>query len=136
MIVSFFVPMKKIPTMTHQQKDITVKGGKPIVYESAELKAVRAKYEAYLAGHVPDRMLRGPLRLITKWCFPLSGKHRDGEYKTTKPDTDNLVKMVKDVMTDLHYWRDDAQVASEVIEKFWASLPGLYIYIEELSDDG
>lgn len=122
--------------MTHQQKDITVRGGKPIVYESAELKAVRAKYEACLAGHVPDRMLQGPLRLITKWCFPLSGKHRDGEYKTTKPDTDNLVKMVKDVMTDLHYWKDDAQVASEIIEKFWAKMPGLYVYIEELSDDG
>lgn len=136
MILSFFIPMKKIPTMTHQEKSITVRGGKPIVYEDAELKAVRAKYEACLAGHVPDRMLRGPLRLITKWCFPLSGKHFDGEYKTTKPDTDNLVKMVKDVMTDLGYWKDDAQVASDIIEKFWASLPGLYVYIEELSDDG
>ena len=74
--------------------------------------------------------------MITKWCFPLSGKHRDGEYKITKPDTDNLVKMVKDVMTDLGYWRDDAQVASEVIEKFWAAMPGLYVYIEELNEDG
>ncbi len=69
---------------------------------------------------------------MTKWCFPLTGKHRDGEYKTSRPDTDNLQKLLKDVMTDLGYWKDDAQVASEITEKFWAKIPGIYIAIEEL----
>lgn len=53
-------------------------------------------------------------------------------YKSTKPDTDNLQKMLKDVMTELNFWKDDALVASEVIEKFWAEVPGIYIRIEEL----
>ncbi len=35
-------------------------------------------------------------------------------------------------MTDLGYWKDDAQVASETVEKFWADLPGIYIEIEQL----
>ncbi|WP_217442286.1 RusA family crossover junction endodeoxyribonuclease [Myxococcus sp. CA039A] len=30
------------------------------------------------------------------------------------------------------YWTDDAIVASEIIEKFWADLPGIYVKIEEL----
>ena len=77
-------------------------------------------------------MYTKPIRLMVKWLFPITGKHYDGEYKGTSPDTDNLQKMLKDVMTDLGYWTDDALVASEIIEKFWASRPGIYIAIEEL----
>ena len=35
-------------------------------------------------------------------------------------------------MTNVGFWRDDAQVASEIVEKFWAELPGIYIRAEEL----
>ena len=125
-----------LPTKTHQEKKVTVIKGRPVFYEPAELKAVRVKFEGHLAPYVPDKPLQGPIRLMTKWLFPIKGKHRNGEYKTTKPDTDNLVKMLKDVMTDLHFWKDDAQVASEIIEKFWAEVPGLYVCMEVLTDDG
>ena len=131
MQISFFLLMIP-PTITHQQKDITVRRGKPVVYEPAELKAARTKMEAYLAKHAPTVPLRGAVRLIVKWCFPLAGKHKDGEWKTSKPDTDNLQKMLKDCMTRLGFWNDDAQVVSEVVEKFWAKVPGIYIAAEEL----
>lgn len=121
------------PTKTHQQKKVKVVNGKPVFYEPAELKAVRVKLQGHLAGHVPEQEYTGAVRLITKWCFPITGKHQDGEYKGTKPDTDNLQKMLKDCMTDLCFWTDDALVASEIIEKFWAARPGIYIKIEELS---
>jgi Holliday junction resolvase RusA-like endonuclease len=127
----FFLPIIP-PTKTHQEKQVTVVNGKPVFYEPVELKAVRSKLQAHLAGHVPGVKYSGSIRLITKWCFPISGKHINGEYKTSKPDTDNLQKMLKDVMTDLGYWKDDAQVASEIIEKFWSEVPGIYISIEEL----
>lgn len=120
------------PTKTHQEKAVTVVKGKPVFYDPAELKATRAKLIAHLGKHIPDKKYTGAVRLITKWCFPVLGKHRDGEYKTSKPDTDNLQKMLKDVMTQLGYWTDDAQVASEIIEKFWAELPGIYIKITNL----
>ena len=58
--------------------------------------------------------------------------HKDGEYRITKPDTDNLQKMLKDCMTLVGFWKDDALVASEITEKFWAEKPGIYIRIEEL----
>lgn len=120
------------PTVTHQEKQVKVVNGKPVFYEPAELKAARAKLEAHLAKHVPAEKYTTAVRLVTKWCFPLSGKHRNGEYKTSKPDTDNLQKLLKDVMTDLGYWKDDALVASEITEKFWSDVPGIYIRIEEL----
>jgi Holliday junction resolvase RusA-like endonuclease len=122
----------KTPTVTHQEKDWTVRDGKPVPYEPSELKAARLKLKSHLARHVPAEKYPGAVRLVTKWCFPLTGKHRDGEYKTSRPDTDNLQKLLKDVMTDLGYWKDDAQVASEITEKFWAKIPGIYIAIEEL----
>ena len=132
MVIEFFMVMKKVPTVTHQEKQVHVVNGKPVFYEPEELKAARAKLLAHLGQHVPKERYIGPVRLITKWCFPVSGKHSNGEYKTSKPDTDNLVKLLKDVMTELHFWKDDAQVASEICEKFWAERPGLYICAKEL----
>lgn len=129
-MVEFFLPMV-LPTKTHQEKQVCVVNGKPRFYEPAELKVARVKFRDSLAAHVPEQPFTGGVRLCTKWCFP-RGKHADGEYRITKPDTDNLVKLLKDVMTGLHFWNDDAQVASEIIEKFWAEVPGLYVAIEEL----
>jgi Holliday junction resolvase RusA-like endonuclease len=131
MAIEFFLPMKKVPTVTHQEKQVHVVNGKPVFYEPAELKAARQKLEAYLGQHVPEQPFSGGIRLVVKWCFP-RGRHKNGSYKTTKPDTDNLQKLLKDVMTGLRFWKNDAQVASEIVEKFWADLPGIYIRIEEL----
>ena len=129
MRTEFFMPMKP-PTCTHQEKQVNWKT--KTFYEPAELKAARTKLMAHLGQHVPEKKYTGGVRLITKWCFPITGKHQDGEYKTTKPDTDNLQKMLKDCMTDVGFWTDDALVASEIIEKFWAARPGIYICIEEV----
>lgn len=131
MKIDFFMAMQP-PTKTHQEKQVHVVNGKPVFYEPAELKASRTKLRAYLSKHLPQMPFEGGVRLTTWWCFPIQGNHRDGEYKISKPDTDNLVKMLKDVMTDLGFWQDDAQVASEVIEKYWADIPGIYIKVESL----
>lgn len=131
MITEFFMPMIP-PTTTHQQKKVTITNGKPIFFEPAELKEARMKLESHLSKNVPNRKYMRSVRLVTKWCFPITGKHTDGEYKYTKPDTDNLQKLLKDCMTKCGYWKDDALVVSEIIEKFWASIPGIYIRIEEI----
>ncbi len=132
MTTEFFMPMHP-PTVTHHDKKITVKNGKAIMYDSTELKAARGKLTAHLAEHIPQEPYSGAVRLTVKWCFSNTGtKHGDGEWKTSKPDTDNLEKALKDCMTRLHFWRDDAQVTSEICEKFWAAVPGIYVRIEEL----
>lgn len=120
------------PTVTHQEKQIRVINSKPVFYEPPKLKTARTKLEAHLSKHVPDCKLDGPIRLLVKWCFPITGQHHDGEWKTTRPDTDNLQKLLKDCMTKLGYWTNDAQVVSEIVEKFWAKVPGLYIMVQEL----
>lgn len=132
----FFLPMIP-PTVTHQEKQVRVvkRNGKPVpqFYEPAKVKAARAKLLDSVARYKPDAPMTGPVQLQVTWCFPLDkgGIHRDGEPKSSKPDTDNLQKLLKDCMTKAGFWFDDAQVCREVAEKFWAEIPGLYIRVAE-----
>lgn len=136
MKIEFFLLMIP-PTHTYQQGSRTAeRNGKVIRYQDEQLRDVKSKFAAYLNRYVPERPMVGALRLITKWCYPIKGNHRNGEYKTSKPDTENSLKLFKDVMTELNYWKDDAQVASEITEKFWADIPGIYVCVEELVQNG
>lgn len=130
MSTEFFMAMIP-PTVTHQEKQVRVVNGKPVFYEPPELKRARQKLIGHLAKYKPPKELSGALELVTKWCFP-RGKHHDGEYRTSRPDTDNLQKMLKDCMTVTNFWQDDAQVAREITEKFWAEIPGIYIRVTQL----
>lgn len=133
--MQFFIPMRP-PTVTHHDKELHafMRGGRPcaVLHDSPELKDARAKLRAGLAPHAPAIPLGGPVRLVVKWLFPAEGRHSDGAWKTSRPDTDNLDKALKDEMTRLHFWHDDAQVASETSEKFWANTPGIFIRVEVL----
>lgn len=130
--LQFFLPMIP-PTATAQEHKVTRKNGKlPVYYDPPELKQARAKLTAHLAKHKPEQPFQCGVRLVVKWCFPRGKKHKDGEYRITKPDTDNLNKLLKDCMTVLGFWKDDCLVASEIIEKFWAEIPGIFIRVEEL----
>lgn len=129
--IDFFLPMEP-PTPTAQEKGVTVRNGKPHFYEKPEITTIRIQFQVQLKAHAPNIPFKGAVRLVTKWCYGIKAKHRDGEYKTSRPDTDGALKLFKDAMTDVGYWKDDAQVSSEITEKFWANRPGIYVSIEEL----
>lgn len=133
MRIEFFLPMKP-PTITAQEHKVTVVNGKPKFYDPPELKMAKAKIRDALIPHIPSQKMDGPIRLVVKWCFPITGKHNDGEYKYTKPDTDDLNKALKDIMEELGFYVNDSRVASEIIEKFWAKIPGIYICLEEIKE--
>lgn len=124
--MQFFLSLNP-PTTTHQMKAVRVVNGKPHFYEPRDLAQARATLMACLSQFRPSAPIEPPIRLTVKWLFPLSGKHRNGEYRTSRPDTDNLQKLLKDCMTRLGFWRDDAEVASEIVEKFWADTPGIFV---------
>ena len=133
-MVEFFMAMDP-PRTTHQQKQVNFKTKR--FYEDGKLKAARSKLMAHLGRHVPVEPFSGePLRVVVKWIFPLpkSKKYKDGDWKYTKPDTHNLNKLLFDVMEDLGFWDNDAIVASEIIEKFWGEIPGIYICISRLKE--
>ncbi len=130
-MIEFFVPMQ-LPTVTAQEQKTGVRNGKPYRYDTPELKAARVLFRDHLAKYAPQIPITGAVKLHTIWCYH-SETHGHGEWKTTKPDTDNSVKLLKDVMTKLGFWKDDAQVSSELTEKVWADIPGLYVSVEALA---
>lgn len=132
MELSFFLPMIP-PTVTAQTHRISARPGKKAaVYDSPAIKDARQKFLAHLIGYAPMRPMAGPVRLTTRWCFPMTETSHNGQYKTTRPDTDNLQKLFKDCMAKAGFFRDDAQVASELIEKFYSTIPGIYVRLEEI----
>ena len=130
MMIRFFLPMKTIPTVTSQEKGIDFNRRK--VYTKTELLEVEQKFKSLLAPHRPKEPIRGPVQLSVVWCFPATKTHPAGSWKTSKPDTDNAIKLLKDCMTDLKFWIDDAQVACENLMKRYDEISGIYIEISEL----
>lgn len=132
--LEFFLPMEP-PKTTHQMKKATVKNGRIRFYEPPALADAREKLLAHLGAHRPQYPLDGTLRLTTRWLF--TGRVISPRYRQKKPDTDNLVKLLKDCMTALHFWNDDSQVASELIEKFDVpDKPGIYVRVEVIPGGG
>lgn len=110
-----------IPKLTHQHGiKPTCRGGKVFQYKTQELQNLEALYQSLLAPHAPESPWDCPILLRTTWNFrrPKSAK---GLYKTTKPDTDNLIKTLKDCMKAAGYFKDDALVAVEQTAKVWAN---------------
>jgi Holliday junction resolvase RusA-like endonuclease len=50
--------------------------------------------------------------------------------KDTRPDCDNIVKLLQDVLTDLEFWNDDGQIAMLQVCKFYAEKPSVIIDVE------
>ena len=121
------------PTATAQMKKVRVVRGRPMFYEPSGVKAAKTLLMSALRLHRPKEPMTGALELTAVWKFP-RGRHKDGAYRVTRPDTDNLQKMLKDCMTQTVFWKDDAQVVREVVEKRWAETPCIEIEIRELEE--
>lgn len=132
MEIEFFVPFKKIPTVTHQDKIISVKNGKPIIFDSHNLKEAKEIFKTGLISHIPGKILNAPIGVELIWCFPLEKNKSDGDYYTKKPDVDNLAKAFIDQMTKLKFWKDDSHVSRVISEKRYNSISGVYVKGYEL----
>ena len=131
--MKFFLSMCP-PTVTAQERKVTVRNGRPIFYEPQGLKAARQIIMKALVPYKPEEPLPGPIELKVIWLFPTRKNSLDGAYRETRPDTDNLDKLLKDCMTKSGFWHDDAQVCKEVIEKRWvkSSPSGIKIEVTQL----
>jgi Holliday junction resolvase RusA-like endonuclease len=132
--INFFIPLRKIPSITAQeQRTGTKKDGSTYRYDPQELKAAKALFRDHLAQHAPPEPFTGPVFLAVTWFYPSGTQHKGGEFKTTKPDTDNLLKAFKDAMTKTGFWKDDAQVCRELNTKIYSDgYTGIAVTVEQL----
>ena len=122
------------PRATAQEKQSTMRNGKHVFYKNDRLKKAESDLVAALLPHRPPAPFDGPLSLSVTWFFKTPRRSMWNRWKVTRPDTDNLNKLLKDIMTKLHFWADDAQVCQETIEKMWAEIPGIWICIDRLDE--
>lgn len=129
--MKFFLDINP-PTATAQMKKVRIVNGRPVFYEPAAVKRAKRILYVALMGHRPGKPMEGPLALHAVWLYPAGRNHKAGTWRDTRPDTDNIEKLLKDCMTDCGYWRDDAQVVKETVEKRWSDEPvGILIEITE-----
>lgn len=110
------------PTVTHQEKKVRVANGRPVFYEPPSLKEARALLAAKVKPFAPPEPWDCPVMLCISWRFRIPASRRavpgaGWVWKTTRPDLDNLRKLLQDVMTDCGFWKDDALLCSVVEEK-------------------
>ena len=131
--MEFFLKLNP-PTVTAQEHKVRVVHGRPMFYDTPRLKEARGTFESPLLPHKPAQPLEGPVSLYVEWRFA-TRSHKEGTYRVTRPDTDNLQKLLKDCMTHTGFWNDDAQVCREEVVKRWSKeTPGIAIKVVSLHD--
>lgn len=133
-----------LPRTTSQMKGETIKykkiNGKIVPYidhyRKPSVQMLRNLLTYKMKRYKPDKPSEKPIRLTVILYFDVkSPKKLWGTYKTTKPDCDNYVKEIKDVMTDLGFWKDDNQVVDLHIIKYYAEKGTIFIRLEELENE-
>lgn len=83
-------------------------------------------------------LLTGPLRMAVRFVYPFpknwseSRRRQPQSYwKTSRPDADNLLKLMKDALNGVVY-HDDAQVTFTECRKLHGSVAGTFVTVEQL----
>lgn len=121
------------PTATSQENKTAYVGGRMMHYKSKGAKETFRVLADALRPFVPATPMDGAIRLICEWRFPRGKSHKNSEWRISRPDTDNLQKALKDVMTRLGFWVDDSRVCAELVTKIWSDRPGILIIAEEIN---
>ena len=138
--ISFHLPIVP-PKATSQTKRLLVIGGRPRFFPKKKHQQAENDLLLLCQPHAPDTPLSGPVRLHVDFVFPWrkseSKKRRAaGRLPNDKrPDADNLVKLLGDVLTKLQFYKDDGQVADLRVTKAWGDRVGIAVEVGPLPDD-
>lgn len=122
--------MDEVPKTTAQQKKFSTKT--KTFYKTSKIKQSEYLLVRALSGRQPRKTYDTPIELSVTWLFPHTKKSKDGERKGTRPDLDNLQKLLQDIMCKLGYYKDDSLITDLTLKKRWHRHSGLIIEINEV----
>ena len=96
-------------SVTQQQRGETIINGHIHHYEKKNVREAKNALRWQFKPYAPKEPLTGPISLKVEWRFELK-RCRKRAWKVTRADLDNLEKGLLDVLTDMNFWNDDAQV--------------------------
>ncbi len=133
MVIAFDIP--ELPAPKQGDRSCIV-AGRIKHYQSSKVTKNADVLRLLAAKHRPVKPMTGPVRVEMEVRYPWrksepkKNRVKGWKWKSTRPDVDQLAKQTLDVLQSLHYFTDDAQVVSLLVEKQWSDAPGLSLQIE------
>jgi Holliday junction resolvase RusA-like endonuclease len=115
-------------------------GGHIKAYDPAKSRDFKQYIKLVASQNRPEKLLEGPLQMdiqVFKETLKSFSKKKatlaeEGKIRPiTKPDADNLGKLVMDSLKSV-VWKDDSQVVDLHISKWYSATPRIEITIDEL----
>lgn len=141
-MITFFIPGQPVPQGRPRCRCLRMgRRAVPQIYNAHEADEWKATISIITRQNAPKAPLTGSVRLMATFMLARPATHYRGKAKalraeapiwhTGKPDTDNLVKALKDAMTRI-MWVDDSQVCDEHVIKIFTNdgKPGCLVSIE------
>lgn len=125
-----YLDLEQNPKSTSQMKGETIIGGRIHHYTKKKVATQMAIYENAIREALDGReppMFEDAVYLDITFYYQIKAKNRWGQWKTSKPDLDNSVKSLQDVMTRMGFWKDDSQIALLKLKKRLSEHPGILI---------
>ena len=136
----FYLHFDTMPKGTAQQKRYN--GKSHTYFKDNKLLNAETEFKLALLPYRPAIPCTRPIKLIVWFAFDtknkkLWGKPVNGEklyeYKATRPDTDNYIKLFKDVMVKTGFFKDDSIVVDERIIKTYAEKATIMVSYQEIN---
>lgn len=126
--INFFVPgiPKAQPRPRAFAKQVAPGKWAARAYDSGTAEGWKSSIATEAKSLIPESPLDGAIALRVTFYMPRPHSHykRKGtlrdtapHFHTSRPDADNLGKAVKDCLTGLGFWKDDAQICDEQFVK-------------------
>ena len=103
-------------------------------YRTDNVQSFRDSLILRMKRYAPKERMIGPIKLEIYVHSDTKTRSKWGKYKVTRPDCDNFVKEIQDVMTKLKFWKDDAQVVDLRVVKIYSEKASISISYEELPE--
>lgn len=104
--------------------------------QAVAMDVIRFEAMRQFKGRPP---ITGPIRLtadfIYQWPRSWSAKKRQepgAQYKTSRPDIDNCMKLLSDALNEI-LWADDALIVEAIIRKRYGTIPSTKIVVDDLA---
>lgn len=138
-MIAFHLPIVP-PKATSQTKRLVMVNGKPKFFPKKEHQIAENDLTLLCAPHRPTAPLVGPVALRVDFVFPWRASEPKRRLALgrapnhVRPDCDNLVKLLCDVLTRLHFYGDDGQIADLHVTKAWGDKIGIYVAVEPITE--
>ena len=127
-MLSFTVFIEPSPTQQGALRILKYKAGRMFVGKMSSSKASKWKkaFVEQVRKHAPEQPLDCPIEIEIGFEYAFLKKHKDEDMdgiiaKTTRPDLDNLEKMVLDGLVEAGIMKDDSLVCSKRSHKLFSS---------------